>query len=256
MDRSTTSDSRMPLNVQAYQGQGQNRERSDAQQDSATVAARDYAAAQVHYPPSAAMRAEPSAASATASEDEGYARLPPAAASANGGQIYTSVPLDAPVVNNAGNNSSPSGFTSSKPPGKKNRLSAMFGKNPQLASAMSMAREDELDTEKGGAHQRLASTEGGGGSAGRAAGGRATRFAADPSFPDRSGASTPGHGGHGGATPPRSGLRSGFSTPGREWEGFEFNTAQASVENLRFAEGDVGKSKVSLSLDRVFGRPG
>lgn len=235
MDRSATSDSRAPLNAQA----AHRRDDVSAAYDT-SIAARDYghgsaaaaaaAAAQVHYPPSAAMRAEPSTASAAASEDEGYARLPPGAA---GGQMYTSIPLEAPV--NGSNGGGASSFTASKPPsgtgagGKKNRLSAMFGKG----SSQARGGDEGSDAEKG-AHQRLASTEGGG------RGGRTTRFAADPAFPDRSGASTPGHG-----TPPRSGLRSGLSTPAREWEGFEFNTAQASVENLRYADGDVGKSKVS-----------
>lgn len=41
-------------------------------------------------------------------------------------------------------------------------------------------------------------------------------------------------------TPKRRGTR----TP--EWEGFDFNPAQSSVEQLRYAEGDVGKSKVCV----------
>jgi hypothetical protein len=42
------------------------------------------------------------------------------------------------------------------------------------------------------------------------------------------------------------GTRTPRRVPARtpEWEGFEFNTAMSSVEQLRFAEGDVGKSKV------------
>ena len=35
----------------------------------------------------------------------------------------------------------------------------------------------------------------------------------------------------------------GASTPRSEWEGFEFNPATARKEELRYAEGDVGKSK-------------
>lgn len=50
-------------------------------------------------------------------------------------------------------------------------------------------------------------------------------------------------GGSGANTP--AGGRSGSATPRVEWEGFDFNTANSSVEQLRFAEGDVGKSKVS-----------
>ncbi len=43
----------------------------------------------------------------------------------------------------------------------------------------------------------------------------------------------------------------GMSTPRRgartpEWEGFEFNTANASIEQLKFADGDVGRSKVRV----------
>ncbi|KAJ9096227.1 hypothetical protein QFC20_006471 [Naganishia adeliensis] len=50
-------------------------------------------------------------------------------------------------------------------------------------------------------------------------------------------------GGSGANTP--AGGRSGSATPRVEWEGFDFNTANSSVEQLRFAEGDVGKSKAS-----------
>lgn len=50
-----------------------------------------------------------------------------------------------------------------------------------------------------------------------------------------------------GANTPNGG-RSGSATPRVEWEGFDFNTANSSVEQLRFAEGDVGKSKVSSSV--------
>lgn len=35
----------------------------------------------------------------------------------------------------------------------------------------------------------------------------------------------------------------GTSTPRSEWEGFEFNPATARKEELRYAEGDVGRSK-------------
>lgn len=49
-----------------------------------------------------------------------------------------------------------------------------------------------------------------------------------------------------GANTPNGG-RSGSATPRVEWEGFDFNTANSSIEQLRFAEGDVGRSKVSSS---------
>lgn len=39
--------------------------------------------------------------------------------------------------------------------------------------------------------------------------------------------------------------RRGAKTP--DWEGFDFNTAHSSVEQLRFAEGDVGTSKLAKS---------
>lgn len=39
------------------------------------------------------------------------------------------------------------------------------------------------------------------------------------------------------------GMGTGTSTPRSEWEGFEFNTAQAKNQDLRYAEGDMGKSK-------------
>ncbi|KAJ9104747.1 hypothetical protein QFC19_003888 [Naganishia cerealis] len=50
------------------------------------------------------------------------------------------------------------------------------------------------------------------------------------------------YGGSGANTP--AGGRSGSATPRVEWEGFDFNTANSSVEQLRFAEGDVGKGKL------------
>ncbi|KAJ9125076.1 hypothetical protein QFC22_000029 [Naganishia vaughanmartiniae] len=50
------------------------------------------------------------------------------------------------------------------------------------------------------------------------------------------------YGGSGTVTP--AGGRSGSATPRVEWEGFDFNTANSSVEQLRFAEGDVGKGKL------------
>lgn len=45
------------------------------------------------------------------------------------------------------------------------------------------------------------------------------------------------------------GLATGASTPRVEWEGFEFDPAKARKEELRFAEGDVGKSKVGVNLN-------
>ncbi len=42
--------------------------------------------------------------------------------------------------------------------------------------------------------------------------------------------------------------RRGAKTP--DWEGFDFNTAHSSVEQLRFAEGDVGTSKVGGECGR------
>lgn len=56
-------------------------------------------------------------------------------------------------------------------------------------------------------------------------------------------------GGSGTNTP--AGGRSGSATPRVEWEGFDFNTANSSVEQLRFAEGDVGTGKVSSWLKLV-----
>lgn len=50
-----------------------------------------------------------------------------------------------------------------------------------------------------------------------------------------------------GANTPVGG-RSGSATPRVEWEGFDFNTANSSIEQLRFAEGDVGTSKVSSAF--------
>lgn len=50
-----------------------------------------------------------------------------------------------------------------------------------------------------------------------------------------------------GANTPVGG-RSGSATPRVEWEGFDFNTANSSVAQLRFAEGDVGTSKVSFGF--------
>jgi hypothetical protein len=55
-----------------------------------------------------------------------------------------------------------------------------------------------------------------------------------------------------GANTPVGG-RSGSATPRVEWEGFDFNTANSSVAQLRFAEGDVGTSKVSFMFGLVKG---
>lgn len=234
------------------------------------------------YPPTAPpssrfmipqMSSQSSATAASSpmdSEDEsgggagGYAE--PFMTSGGGAQQrYTSVPLDGPLGSNSGagftDATSAQGKNSAKTGKKGGRFSKMFGSggssNANDSVALESANGDDRgraarlaalntntstkpntsDPEKTG-HRRLSSWD-----ILSTREGAKTRFAIDPNQ------SHAGSGGDSGRATPRSasasGLRSGSSTPRMEWEGFEFNTANASVENLRFADGDVGKSKVS-----------